>query len=70
MDHVRARDFAHACYNNSNHVLLTSTIDNRGGRMDWKRLPYSGKFSYGANFCIFRMLHPLYENKNCENLNV
>ena len=33
-------------------------------------LPYSGKFSYGANFRIFRMLHPLYENKNCENLNV
>ena len=31
---------------------------------------YSGKFSYGANFRIFRMLHPLYENKNCENLNV
>ena len=22
------------------------------------------------NFRIFRMLHPLYENKNCENLNV
>ena len=30
----------------------------------------SGKFSYGANFRIFRMLHPLYENYNCENLNV
>ena len=27
-------------------------------------LPYSGKFSYGANFRIFRMLHPLYENLN------
>ena len=36
----------------------------------WQQLPYSGKFSYGANFRIFRMLHPLYENKNCENLNV
>ena len=33
-------------------------------------IPYSGKFSYGANFRMFRMLHPLYENKNCENLNV
>ena len=33
-------------------------------------IPYSGKFLYGANFRIFRMLHPLYENKNCENLNV
>ena len=33
-------------------------------------LPYSGKFSYGANFRIFRMLHPIYENKNGENLNV
>ena len=33
-------------------------------------IPYSGKFSYGAKFRIFRMLHPLYENKNCENLNV
>ena len=31
---------------------------------------YSGKFSYGAKFRIFRMLHPLCENKNCENLNV
>ena len=28
------------------------------------QLPYSGKFSYGANFHIFRMLHPLYEKKN------
>ena len=32
-------------------------------------IPYSGKFSYGANFCIFRMfqaiyIYPLYENKN------
>ena len=34
------------------------------------RLPYSGKFSYGANFRIFRVFHPFYENKNCENLNV
>ena len=33
-------------------------------------IPYSGKFSNGANFYIFRMLHPLYENKNRENLNV
>ena len=33
--------------------------------------PYSGKFSYGGNFRVFRMLHPLYyENKNYENLNV
>ena len=28
------------------------------------RIPYSGKFSYGANFRIFRMLHPLYKNRN------
>ena len=33
-------------------------------------VPYSGKFSYGANFRIFRMLQPLYENKNGENLNM
>ena len=38
--------------------------------IDCWHIPYSGKFSYGANFRIFRMLHPLYENKNCENLNV
>ena len=29
-------------------------------------IPYSGKFSYGAHFRIFCMLHPLYENKNCK----
>ena len=30
------------------------------------------KLSYriAGNFCIFRILHPLYENKNCKNLNV
>ncbi len=31
-------------------------------------IPYNGKFSYGTY--ISYMLHPLYENKNYENLNV
>ena len=44
--------------------IILSLVDVR------RVIPYSGKFSYGANFRIFRMLHPLYENKNCENLNV
>ena len=33
-------------------------------------IPYSGKFSYGANFHVLHMLHPMCENKNCKNLNV
>jgi hypothetical protein len=31
---------------------------------------YSGKFSHGANFHIFRMVHPLCQNKKYENLNM
>ena len=33
-------------------------------------LPYSGKFSYGANFSIFRMLAGRTKLKNYENLNI
>ena len=30
----------------------------------------AGNFLYGAKFRIFRMLYPLYKNKNCENLSM
>ena len=42
------------------HIHVFSTL----------QLPYSRKFSYGANFSIHRIPHPLYKNKKSENLNV
>ena len=55
-------------------LLHISLIGNRhtGARPAYIELQllYSGKFLYGANFRKFHMLHPLYENKNCENLNL
>jgi hypothetical protein len=54
------------------HVQSNLNYLNPFGDMEKSRtrIPYSGKFSYGANFRIFRMLHPLYENKNYEILNM
>ena len=47
------------------NIGYCTTANAKSGRN--MTIPYSGKFSYGANF---RMLHPLCENKNCKILNM
>ena len=45
---------------NGNENERENENEKGNGRQEGYSIPYSGKFSYGANF---RMLHPLYEKK-------
>ena len=48
-------------YVSVSHSVANCLLLSREMKISVKEVLYSGKFLYGANF---RMLHPLYENKN------
>ena len=47
----------YSCYFNLANLASDGSFAN---------IPYSGKFSHGANFCIFRMKASVCENKKCK----
>ena len=55
-------------------ILYMYAVQKFGGCWDTShfsiRVPYSRKFSHGANFCIFHMLHLYAKIKTYESLNM